>query len=541
MLTVKGLTKIQAGERVLNNVSFSLGEGQKAALVGENGVGKSTLLRILAGTDTPDRGQVTLPNRVLLGFLPQEELPESDERLLPFLRRMAGLGALEREMQALEASLDIPENHARFEILAEEYRRLGGYDFDKRAKRVLRGLRLEGIDQARRVNELSGGERRKAALAGVLLRGVDLLLLDEPTNNLDLSALRWLENHLKHSHATVLVASHDRSFLDNLVEKVFEIDRLKRDVSLYPGNWSDYDELKRKALRKYKEEYQKHQEEKGRLAASQVEKKNMSEAVWDKKRRDADKMVDHYKKERAAKKFSATAKVLERRIKRMGDMEPPRERPPLEIEFAYDAKEAADLSLRATDLVFGYQGGFSAGPVTFEIPFGAKVALLGDNGAGKTTLLKTLLGTLPSLSGRVEKGAALAIGYLMQEHEQLLLGEKKKVRSYLREKLPSLDKDRLPFLFALYHLPFELLDSPLSLISPGERIRVLLLVLVEQGINTLLLDEPTNHLDLESIEALEEAVRAFPGTVLLVTHDRRFLEHMELDQTLRLEGGRLSA
>jgi ATPase subunit of ABC transporter with duplicated ATPase domains len=283
MLVLKNVRKVYGIRRVLERVSFSLGEGQKAALVGPNGVGKSTLLRLIAGIETPDRGEIMMPNRALVGYLPQEVLAEGDETLWEYLRRAAGLGELEEEMKDLEPRLEKKESLARYELLEAEYRRLGGYEFERRSKNILAGLRLSHIGMDRPVSELSGGEKRKAALAGVLLRGVDVLLLDEPTNNLDLPALLWLEKYLAKSKSTCLIASHDRRFLDNVVKKLVEIEWWKREAIMYTGGWSEYAEMKAHAHRRHKEQYRMQEEERVRLSESMAEKMDWVERVKNRK------------------------------------------------------------------------------------------------------------------------------------------------------------------------------------------------------------------------------------------------------------------
>ena len=218
MLTLRDIRKRYSTRRILEGVSFSLGEGQKAALVGQNGVGKSTLLRIIAGEESYDKGEMTRVNRILVGYLPQEALSESsEETFFDYLERMAGVGEARRKMEALAEQLDQPEKLAEYEEWQKVFERLGGYQFRQRARGILEGLALSHLDEDRPLDQLSGGERRKAALAGVLLRGVDFLLLDEPTNNLDLPALLWLERYLTKTKASCLVASHDRQFLDNVL------------------------------------------------------------------------------------------------------------------------------------------------------------------------------------------------------------------------------------------------------------------------------------------------------------------------------------
>ncbi|MEK7494323.1 MAG: ABC-F family ATP-binding cassette domain-containing protein, partial [Patescibacteria group bacterium] len=519
-----------------DKVSFSLGEGQKAALVGQNGVGKSTMLRIIARMESADRGEILIPNRALVGYLPQESLAEGDEVLRDYLRRMTGLTDLEREMKQLEPRLEEAEALARFEMLESEYRRLGGYDFERRAQVMLEGLCLSGISLDRPVQELSGGEKRKAALLGVLLRGVDILLLDEPTNNLDLPALVWLEQYLKRSHATILVASHDRRFLDNVVSKVVEIEWFSRNTVLYAGGWTEYAEVKAHKLRRERELYRIQEEERERLTDSKMQKKDWADRVWEQKAPDSDKMASHFKKERAAKKFHASAKALESREKKLNIMERPLERTPLEISLG-ELKDK-EASITAKKVEFGYKGGFSAGPVSLKIPLGSRIAILGNNGVGKSTLLKTLSGDLEPLSGKVVHGEGVRIGYLMQEHENI--DPEEKVGMFFKKRLTEYDPTALKmFLFRFQFMP-DVLDDRMKYVSPGERVRLIIALLVLQKVNVLVLDEPTNHLDLEAIEALEEALRDYPGTLLLVTHDRRFLERVPLDKILVMENGKLT-
>ncbi|MEP7162545.1 MAG: ATP-binding cassette domain-containing protein, partial [Candidatus Moraniibacteriota bacterium] len=255
MLTLKKIRKSFATRRILNGVSFSIGDGQRIALVGQNGVGKSTLLKIIAGLEEADRGDVILKKGALVGYLPQETTSSTKETMLDYLRNASGLQGIEKKMKALEKELHRETIQAEYDDLQEEYRRLGGFAFQDRAKVFLEGLLLSTIPLETSVTDLSGGQKRKLALAGVLLRGVDLLLLDEPTNNLDLPALLWLERFLTLSKTTILVASHDRRFLDHVAEKVIEIDMQSRTAEMFTGNWSTYSEMKARAVRREKELY----------------------------------------------------------------------------------------------------------------------------------------------------------------------------------------------------------------------------------------------------------------------------------------------
>ena len=535
MLTLKNIRKTYATTRILEKVSFSLGEGQKVALVGQNGVGKSTLLKIIAGIETPDRGEITKPNRVLVGYLPQEaSLESADETLLIYLRRMVGLGALEKEMAFLEPHLEEPVLLEKYEAVRFEYERLGGDNFGDKARVVLDGLILSHIALDRLVSSLSGGEKRKAMLAGVLLRGVDMLLLDEPTNNLDLPALLWLERYLKHSTATCIIASHDRRFLDNVVKKVIEIDWYKRDVTMYTGGWSSYAEMKAHSIRKHREAYRVQEDERERLLVSVGQKMDWVERVKNRKAPDKDKMSSNFKKERATRKFTASARALEERQKRLHTVDKPLIRDPLFIPLTPLLVEK-EGSIVLKKVVFGYASGFSAGPLDMKILFGQRIAILGNNGTGKSTLLKTIEGSLPILSGRRTIGKKLIFGYLMQEHENI----SQSITPYnlFKNRTGIFDRSIIATHLSFFQFAPDVLNDKISSLSPGERVRLIFALLSALNANVLVLDEPTNHLDLEAIEALEEALDAYEGTILLVTHDRHFLERIRLTKTFFLEDG----
>ncbi|OIP60140.1 MAG: hypothetical protein AUK19_00635 [Candidatus Moranbacteria bacterium CG2_30_45_14] len=536
MLTLKNVRKNYGTIRVLEKVSFSIGEGQKVALVGQNGVGKSTLLKIIANIEIPDKGEVKKPNRVLVGYLPQEAIALSTETLLEYLRRMTGLDELEKEMSRLEPYLEEKGILELYEVVRFEYERLGGYDFSRRAKDILEGLMLSHIRLESLVVKLSGGEKRKAALAGVLLRGVDMLLLDEPTNNLDLPALLWLERYLNRSSATCIIASHDRRFLDNVVKKVLEIDWYKRDVTMYTGSWSVFAEMKARAIRKHKEQYRMQEDERHRLIISVGQKMDWVERVKNKKVPDKDKMSANFKKERATRKFTASAKALEERQRRLYDVERPLIRDPLSIPFKPESGEK-ESSIVLKKVRFGYSGGFQGGPVDMKVLFGTRLAILGNNGVGKSTLLKIIEGSLTPLSGKRICGKKLVFGYLMQEHENI--SESITPFELFRDRLGIFDRDIIATHLAQFQFAPDVLIDKISSLSPGERVRLILALLSATGANVLILDEPTNHLDLEAVEALEEALDGYDGTILLVTHDRRFLERIRLTQSLILENGKL--
>lgn len=533
MLTVTKIRKTFGTKRLLWNAGFSVGRGQRVALIGPNGSGKSTLLKMLAGLEPMDRGELQLAKNALVGYLPQETIAEGDITTFAFLRQAAGLEVIERAMQSLESRLTDEKTLLQYEVLQEEYRKLGGFAFLDRAASVLSGLALPTTLLERSLMTLSGGEKRKIALAGVLLRGVDLLLLDEPTNNLDLPALLWLEAYLKRFAGTLIVASHDRAFLDRVVSKVLVIDTEKHTLTMMNGNWSTAAEVRAHALRRAKEQYRGQEAERERLETSSTEKLEWVKHTKAKRGPDRDKLAANYKKERAIKKFTGASKALSARRERLTDFEKPFERTPLTFSLSKEAK-LRPPTITLTNVSIGYtKKAPVAKKVSLRIPYGKRVHFLGLNGSGKSTLLKTITGELAPLTGKVIVGKSALFGDLMQEHHLLPLSLTP--LQYFAKKLHVFDQQAVLLLLARFQFSPDVAREKISYLSPGERVRFLLATLAARGANVLILDEPTNHLDVEAIEALEEALALYHGTLLLVTHDEAFLSRMNVDEYYVLE------
>ncbi len=575
MLVIKNIAKQLGTYQVLSGVTFALGTGQKAALVGPNGVGKSTLLRIIAGLEPMNKGTIQKAKHAGIGYLAQEVVALSGETIDGYARRLAGLEELERLMEDLGKHLDDPSVAVEYDEVTEQYKKRGGYDFEARLRTLLDGLGMREVPIDRPLAELSGGQKGKANLIAVLLRGVDILLLDEPTNNLDLPALLWLETFLAQSGATCLIASHDRAFLDRVVTKVFEIDWFTRSIVAYTGNWSEYARIKAMEERHKKELYRLQQEELKRLKKTAAEKNEWSQNAENntKEWSDGDKMGRNFKREKAARKHAAAASALESRAEQTAVLEKPDERDPLEIRFDPVAgTEEGSRDIHLHEVVAGYgtapstsnglfspsdqsrsvrsagrqeegslaeseQQSFQIGPISLEIPFGRRVAILGRNGSGKSTLLKAIVGRLEPLSGEVARGSSIVLGDFAQEHETL-------PREWLpaqlfAERAGLEDRSRVALLLHQCHLGLDAMRKKISEFSPGERARLLLALYAEMRVNVLVLDEPTNHLDVEAIRVLEEVLERYQGTVILVTHDRTFIEHVSRMETFVLEEGTL--
>ncbi|HWR66411.1 MAG TPA: ABC-F family ATP-binding cassette domain-containing protein, partial [Bellilinea sp.] len=500
--TANGLAKSFGPVDIFSDITLSIPHRGRMGLVGPNGVGKTTLLRILLGEEEPSAGEVQYARGLRMAYLPQEARLLTDRTLWQeCLTVFADLIERQSELARLESAMAIPAEAetalAVYGRLQEEFERLGGYTFETRIRQTLTGLGFGRSDINRPLKHLSGGQRTRALLAKLLLSNPDLLLLDEPTNHLDISAVEWLENYLKDWPGAVLIVSHDRYFLDQVVDTVLE---MTPTLETYHGNYSAYLVQREERYQRRLEEYQAQQEF--------IEKE------------------EDYIRRNIAGQNTRQAQGRRTRLERMLEevrLAPPRQARKLRFRLQAVSR-SGDLVLRTAALSVGYQ---DEGRPLFHAPDlllkrGECAAVIGPNGAGKTTFLKTLLEQVPPFSGEVRLGASLKIGYFAQAHEGLrsdhtLVEEINKVAPHL---LPAEVRDYLAkFLFT-----GDDVFKEVKLLSGGERGRLALAQLALQGTNLLLLDEPTNHLDLPSQELLQSLLGDYQGTILLVSHDRYLID-----------------
>lgn len=499
MIKINKINKSYKSKTILKNISFVISDNQKVALVGSNGSGKSTLLKIIAGIEEPDSGFVQLPKNCRIGYLPQEA------------------------------------NFNKKETIAEYFNRDGADIADYRAEAILDSFGLKNIDFSRQLSSLSGGQKSKIALAGILLKGFDVLLLDEPTNNLDLPALIWLEQYLKDSNASCFIVSHDRKFLDNIVSRVLEIDKNKREITSYTGSYSDYLNFKEKELQRKTEEYLLQQEEIERLESAIVKNKNWANKGARQGSSDNDKRSRGYNRERSVKSANR-AKTIEKRLEKIDKIDAPKQKIPLAIPLeAMDSAAKHFISLK--DVFVKYPSGFNLGPISMEVSYGTRAAILGENGTGKSSIIKMIAGSLSPLSGAIEIGPSLVIGNLMQEHENM--PREKSLIEFLQEKSGA-NKQTAYYLLTKFGFDADEADKKIKELSPGGRARLLLALFCAKSVNVLLLDEPTNHLDVEAVNALENLLETYTGTVILVSHDRYFLEKINPNYIFAIENGELA-
>lgn len=534
MLTVRNIHKRYGPVRVLLGAGFSVANGQKFALVGPNGVGKSTLLRILAGVESQDRGVIERGKNLRISYLPQESMADSaEETVAGYLRRVSGIAALEAELAELEMRLGDEKALSRYGELRDLYDHLGGFSFDRKARLAIDGLGLRRIASDRKLSEMSGGERRRLSLAGALLEESDVLLLDEPTNDLDLPAIFWLERFLRKTGSAVIVASHDRAFLDAVSEKVLELDWYFRTARVWTGNYSTYFKEKSEELRREHDEKVRAEEERARLRETAEEKLEWARKGAEYRMPDKDKMSQGFHRDRSQQKQGARARALHTRADHVKKVTLAPERDRFSVFFEPETVQGTGVMLSAA--TGGYDGGFRVGPVDMDIAYPSRIGIFGVNGAGKSTLLRMITGELPTLSGTVSRGESVRFGVLSQGND--FLPKEKTALEWFADATPIKDTVDVMRFLDRFLLNAAALSFPMGELSPGERMRISLGFLMATRANVLILDEPTNHLDLEAVAALSDALRLFPGTLIMVSHDRAFLSGVEFSQVFSVDDG----
>lgn len=552
MLRAESVGRVLGGKVVLDRVSLTLDGRDRVGVVGPNGVGKSTLLRTLAGIDAPDAGRVVrAPTTLTVGYLPQEPDARPGEALIDYLSRRTGVAAASELLDRRTGQLaDDPDALDAYTEALEAFLALGGDDFDARAAEVCDRVGLAHADAgpgattasrfAQPVASLSGGEAARAALAAILLSRVDVLLLDEPTNNLDFDGLDLLERFVDGFTGAVLVVSHDRAFLDRCVRRTVEIDEHTRTTTEYAGGWSAYVEARELARGQQYEAHDAFVSERDRLQARQRRQAQWSERGVKRVKTsgEPDKSLRRRRAERSEKQTSKI-RATERALDRLEEVEKPWEGWELRLQLAPAARSGDVVALlEGAVIVRGDEDGaegappFVLGPVDLEVAWQDRLGVLGRNGSGKSTLLAALLGREPLAAGRRWLGPGVRVGELDQARG-LFDGDRDVVRVVQDET--GLDLSEARSLLAKFGLGADHVLRSGSELSPGERSRAIVAVLMAQGVNCLVLDEPTNHLDLEAIEQLEQALASYEGTLVVVSHDRRFLEALHLTRTVDVE------
>ncbi|UTE72663.1 ABC-F family ATP-binding cassette domain-containing protein [Rossellomorea marisflavi] len=509
LLQVNQLTKNFGADNILTNIKLEIQTRDRVALVGRNGAGKSTLLKIIAGQLSHDSGEITKPKGVSIGYLAQNtglesELSIWDEMLTVFEHLLQQ----EKQLRRLEAEMADPsvyEDEDRYQRVLKEYDELqvtfkesGGYQYEADIRSVLHGLNFASFDHGTKISTLSGGQKTRLALAKLLLTKPDILILDEPTNHLDIETLSWLEGYLQGYPGAVLIVSHDRYFLDNVVNQVYEISRNRSKK--FVGNYSKY--LEQKAL-----DYEKDLK------------------LYERQQQEVAKLEDFIQRNIARASTTKMAQSRRKKLERMDLMDRPQgDEKSASFAFQIDRPSGNDV-LHVNDLTIGYEDGEAiASHIDFSIKKGDSIALVGPNGIGKSTLLKTLVNKLQALSGDFKFGSNVSISYYDQQ--QADLSSNKTVLNELWDEYPMRNEKEIRTVLGNFLFTGEDVLKPVNTLSGGEKARLALSKMMMEKGNVLILDEPTNHLDLDSKEVLENALIDYPGTILFVSHDRYFINRI---------------
>ncbi|EAE8345811.1 ABC-F type ribosomal protection protein [Listeria monocytogenes] len=509
LLQVQQISKFFGAEVILDNIKLEVKTGDRIALVGRNGAGKSTLLKIIAGKMSYDGGTISKPKSVEIGYLAQNTGLESTKTIWDeMLSVFDSLRKMEADLRNMELRLGEPElysNPEKYQVLMTDYDTLqhtfkesGGYTYEAEIRSVLNGLRFYPEDYEVEIASLSGGQKTRLALAKLLLAKQDILVLDEPTNHLDIETLAWLETYLQNYHGSLLIVSHDRYFLDKVVNQVYEISRTKMDH--YKGNYSSFVSQKQAKLEQMWKEFDKQQKQIAKL--EDFVARNIVRA--------------------------STTKRAQSRRKQLEKMDvlgrPQGDEKAAHFGFQFEKQTGKDV-LMVDQLSIGYaKDKRIASNLTFEMKRQDSLALVGPNGIGKSTLLKTLIRDIPALSGEFHFGAGVKIGYYDQE--QAKLTSNKTVLMELWDDYPELNEVNVRTTLGNFLFSDDDVLKNVQSLSGGEKARLALAKLTLLEANVLILDEPTNHLDIESKEVLEAALIDFEGTILFVSHDRYFINRI---------------
>ncbi len=506
LLSVSNLEKYFGDELLFTGASFMIEENEKIGFVGANGAGKTSLFNMILDNLSYDAGEIIKSKGLKIGYVKQHMDITSDKTVIEELMEVyKDVSDCEAELEKIASDIengagDIEELIKRQTYLTEHFERRGGYMYKSFAENSLIGLGFSKEDFNTPFEKLSGGQKTRVILCKILLSGADLLLLDEPTNHLDIKAVTWLENFLRDFKGAVIVISHDRYFLDKVTTKTIELEN--SHLTVYPGNYTRFLELKKEAKKTLERKYINTKRE-----IERIEKIIEQQKRWN--------------REKNIKTAESKQKVVDKLFEEL--VEPEKELDTIKPEFHIEIMSGKDcLLINNVSMAFGIKNIFK--DVTIDLKRGERAFLLGDNGCGKTTLLKIISGELAALSGDIKLGTNVKIGYFDQTQENL--DYNKTVFDEVYDSYPRLSVTEIRNSLASFLFKGEDVFKPISALSGGERAKVSLLKLMLSGANLLLLDEPTNHLDISSREALETALESYEGTIFAVSHDRYFINKL---------------
>ena len=506
LLQANQIARLFGAEVLFENINLEIASHSRIALVGRNGAGKSTLLKIIAGIESPDKGTIAKNKTATLGYLAQDTGLNSTATVWEeMLTAFAGIRQMEQRMRSLEVAISETDPTAvnydgllkEYDQLQHEFAEKNGYGYENEIRSVLHGFKFDGTFYEQSIETLSGGQKTRLALAKMLLQKPDILILDEPTNHLDIETLSWLENYLQGYAGALLIVSHDRYFLDKVVNEVYELSR--RKMHHYKGNYSRYLVLKAEQLQSEWKAFEKQQEEINKL--EDFVARNLVRASTTKRAQSRRKQLEK----------------MERLDRPQGDEK--------SANFLFSiSKPSGNVVMQVDNAAIGYQETVLSEPIDLDVRRKDAIALVGPNGIGKSTLLKSLIHKIPLIRGDVHLGANVSIGYYDQTQSDL--HSTKTILKELWDEHPTTPEVEIRTILGSFLFSGEDVEKPITLLSGGEKARVALAKLAMDHDNFLILDEPTNHLDIDSKEVLENALIDYEGTLLFVSHDRYFINRI---------------
>ena len=507
LLQINKLEKSYDGEVIFSDVDFEVKTGERIAIVGRNGAGKTTLMKIIAGVESYDEGNISKGKQVTMGYLTQQMTLDSNDSVMNEMKKpFKDVINIEDKMNTLTDWLSIhadayeqdlyKEKLSQYEALSNQYELMDGYNYESKIKTVLTGLDFKESDFDRQIQSFSGGQKTRLSMAQMLLSEPDLLLLDEPTNHLDMETTEWLENYLTHFKGAIVIISHDRYFLDKIVNQVYDV--ALGSVKKYVGNYSKFLKERDAHYEKVMAEYERQQSEIKKLET--FVEKNITRAST-----------------------SGMAKSRRKVLERMERIEKPRlDAKSAQINFEINRATGEDV-LKVQNLDIGYSKSITP-PINLEVKRHDRIAIIGPNGIGKSTLIKTIAQQIPALGGNIVYGSNIQIGYYDQKQAEFT--SNMTILDYVWNQYSHMPEKDIRTILGRFLFTQEEVKKVINDLSGGEKARLQLALLMLEKNNVLILDEPTNHLDIDSKEMLEQALQNFEGTLLFVSHDRYFINEL---------------
>ena len=535
MINLNHVNYATGSKEILHDVSFSINVGDKIGLVGSNGAGKTTLLRLINGDLTPTSGEIIKTNEEI-GILPQDMRDWLDYSVYEFIEEVTGVKDTREQFDEQCANLEHDSSERTLLLYAdalEKYDKFEVASFDANLEKALKCADISSIDTGKEIGNFSGGQRTRIALAAVFASRYDVVLLDEPTNNLDDKGVVVLEKFIEGSNAAFLMVSHDRRFLRNATSRIIELMGGDQGMRQYGLGYDEYVEARERAKQATFNRYEQYEKEKKRLdRAARAARIKANSAGSNRSNSDNDKLTAHFRKEKAASGLASAASGMSSRLGQLEEPERPEEDVSLKFLFKEEAGKKLNL-LSVSNLEIDYGNGHTIGPVSFSIRTGDKILLKGKNGSGKTSVIRGIMGDTPVSSGDVHASKQANVIYVDQ-NQTLPLPDDSALNN-LRHLAPSLELHDAINLLIRFNLKKDIIQvTPGSELSGGERAKVLLAGIAANNVGLLILDEPTNNLDIPTIEALEHALKNYNGGVLIVSHDRDFVQNIGITNTISI-------